>query len=372
MNIMLIEKEIENHNRETEVLRKHYDEAKLLIENPLIENTKIEVIIIDTIFKADKLSRTISYYLKEIKALCENRTKFKNESTFKLKKFISKFKEQEKIIKAYKELTNKQEVVLQELRKNCEYKTIKRVSKYKISYFKGQANQELKHFQANEPIISQINRQTNKNQQNLTVKLLAENIDLRIQDLYKRSPPPSPQPLPGDFWSVDFQLPSSFDNSKKDSEICNYADHYESSFHRELMEDNERFFRERDEEEANFYRLLDLHEPADAPGNRDDRDISDERCKTHLSSQKHEETEDERLARVEEEEERFYMELHGFYREPDIDDESFYREPDNYVDFQPVNEPKSQYSRDLTSEAFNTKDGFESDIHLYLSTDPEG
>ena len=372
MNIMLIEKEIENHNRETEVLRKHYDEAKLLIENPLIENTKIEVIIIDTIFKAKQLSRTIRSYLKEIEVLCENKTTFKNESTFKFQKFISKIKEQEKIIKAYKELTKKQEEVLQKLRKNCEYKTIKRVSKYKISYFKGQANQELKHFQANEPIISQINRQTNKNQQNLTVKLLAENIDLRIQDLYKRSPPPSPQPLPGDFWSVDFQLPSSFDNSKEDSEICNYADHYESSFHRELMEDNERFFRERDEEEANFYRLLDLHEPADAPGNRDDRDISNERCKTHLSSQKHEETEDERLARVEEEEERFYMELHGFYREPDIDDESFYREPDNYVDFQPVNEPKSQYSRDLTSEAFNTKDGFESDIHLYLSTDPGG
>ena len=249
MNIMLIEKEIENHNRETEVLRKHYDEAKLLIESPLIENTKIEVIIIDTIFKAKQLSRTIRSYLKEIEVLCENKTTFKNESTFKFQKFISKIKEQEKIIKAYKELTKKQEEVLQKLRKNCEYKTIKRVSKYKISYFKRQANQGLKHFQANEPIISQINRQTNKNQQNLTVKLLAENIDLRIQDLYKRSPPPSPQPSPGDFWSMDFQLQSSFDNSKENSEICNYADLYENSFRRELVEDNERFFRERDEED---------------------------------------------------------------------------------------------------------------------------
>ena len=41
MNIMLIEKEIENHNRETGVLRKHFNEAKLLIDNPLIDNTKI-------------------------------------------------------------------------------------------------------------------------------------------------------------------------------------------------------------------------------------------------------------------------------------------------------------------------------------------
>ena len=171
---------------------------------------------------------------------------------------------------------------------------------------------------------------------------------------------------------LDLHEPADAPGNRDDRDIFNERckTHLSSQKHEET--ENERFFRERDEEEANFYRLLDLHEPADAPGNRDDRDISNERCKTHLSSQKHEETEDERLARVEEEEERFYMELHGFYREPDIDDESFYREPDNYVDFQPVNEPKSQYSRDLTSEAFNTKDGFESDIHLYLSTDPGG
>ena len=46
MDIMLIEKEIENHNREMGVLRKHFNEAKLLIDNPLIDNTKIKILLL--------------------------------------------------------------------------------------------------------------------------------------------------------------------------------------------------------------------------------------------------------------------------------------------------------------------------------------
>ena len=58
----------------------------------------------------------------------------------------------------------------------------------------------------------------------MSVKLIAENIDLKTNELYKRTPPPSLESLQTDFCSMDSQPQSCFDHSTEASETCRISD----------------------------------------------------------------------------------------------------------------------------------------------------
>ena len=121
----------------------------------------------------------------------------KHENSINFQELILKIKKQEKIITAYKELTKQQEQVLCQLRKKCQSPQLKRVSRYNISYSKGQKDQKvLDQFtpltKDVDTMIAQNNKQTNKDQLNFTFKQISNNIDLKIDKLYRKTPPPGP------------------------------------------------------------------------------------------------------------------------------------------------------------------------------------
>ena len=153
----------------------------------------------------------------------------KHENFINFQELILKIKKQEKIITAYKELTKQQEQVLCQLRKKCQSPQTKRISRYNISYSKGQKDQKvLEQFiplaKDVEKMIEQNNKQINKDKQSFTIKEISNNIDFKINKLYRKTPPPGPSHF--GFCSMNSQPQSSFNYSTGASKNCRYEDFY--------------------------------------------------------------------------------------------------------------------------------------------------